>query len=140
MKLNRLITTIALALPLATAPIITSTTSVHAATEKQTNSHDYALASAVRYKHAKHYRTANSNPTVYQATFMADEPVVTLANGKATKVKSRSVTVDQKIVIKVSNQKLTKLLKSKSAYKAAKNVTYFHAKGLGWIKASALTK
>ncbi|MHA8110318.1 hypothetical protein ACYATP_02195 [Lactobacillaceae bacterium Melli_B4] len=141
MQLKQLVVSLALATPLVIAPAVSSTTNVHAATTNQQNkSHNYELVDVKFYKHAKTYHAKHKLLTVQQAIFMADEPVVSFEPGKGTKLKTNAVKVDQKVVVKVSNQKLSKLLKDKHAYQSAKNATYYHIKKIGWVQAADLTK
>ncbi|MHA8137611.1 hypothetical protein ACYATM_00540 [Lactobacillaceae bacterium Scapto_B20] len=141
MKLKQLMVSLALITPLAVAPVITSATSVQAATTKQaTKTHAYVLADAKFYKYPKAYQLKSTKTTVHQAMFMADQPVTNFDAGKPKTFKTNTVKVDQKIVVKVSKEKVSKLLKDKQAYKAAKNATYYHIQKTGWVKASTLTK
>ncbi|WP_252898323.1 hypothetical protein [Apilactobacillus ozensis] len=90
-------------------------------------------------KKAKAYHTKDNKPVVYKAMFMADQPVVELTATKQLPSLRKTLYVDQQINVKTGN-KLSTILKSKKAYKAAKNVSYSHVKGYGWVKTSELTK
>ncbi|KRM68166.1 hypothetical protein FD06_GL001380 [Apilactobacillus ozensis DSM 23829 = JCM 17196] len=144
-KLTKVFLTASMVLPLAVAPVAAnaSQNGSNAKTEKVTKNNktqSFALGEAGnKFKKAKAYHTKDNKPVVYKAMFMADQPVVELTATKQLPSLRKTLYVDQQINVKTGN-KLSTILKSKKAYKAAKNVSYSHVKGYGWVKTSELTK
>ncbi|WP_157945048.1 hypothetical protein [Apilactobacillus quenuiae] len=142
MKMNKMLVTLSLALPLATVtPAITDVTASaaqnsHKVTHHKESEKSFALDKVDNYKKAKTYKLKTKDIKIYQALFMADQPVVSFSHAKTVKVNDKKVRVDKKIVVKESKAKLAKILKDKKSYKAAKNVEYLHVEKIGWIKAS----
>ncbi|MBW1606104.1 hypothetical protein [Lactobacillus sp. Sy-1] len=139
MKLTKRLMPMLIAIPLMVTPFLSSTANANAATTKTTFK-DYVVVNTKFYKQNKPFTAKSSHLTSYQAAFMADEPVVSLGKAKSVKLASRKVTVDQKIVVKISSASVNTPLKNKQKYKLAKQTTFLHVKKVGWVNATNLTK
>ncbi|TPR13223.1 hypothetical protein [Apilactobacillus timberlakei] len=142
MKMNKMLVTLSLALPLATVtPAITGVTAnaaqvSHKMAHHKESEKSFALDKVKDFKSAKTYKLKSKDVKAYKAMFMADQPVVSFSHGKTVKVHDKKVRVNKKITVKESKTKLEKLLKDKKEYKKAKNIEYLHAEKIGWIKAT----
>ncbi|MFD1124608.1 hypothetical protein ACFQ22_04430 [Lentilactobacillus raoultii] len=126
-KMTKLVSVVALALPLAFATPLAASASTQATQTTQATKakkYSYTIKKSYFYKKAKTYHTKDASPTVYKAAIGADTSSFVLT--KKGKLKSATTYY------------VTKAVKT-DATKTKKSKTFFYVKGHGWVAASALT-